>query len=153
MVNIKCSTQDSLCNAAHTAGMTISLSDTSSLPLPVLSIPVIGIEVSFPIRIVQSHLLGRLPFALTGFRAKMVFATIVQCLLTVEYSTTVFTDEVEVRVITRSILTTSIKRLSLIATSIRAVIMLAPNQLRGPTGNLSCANFASHNWSIAQNVR
>lgn len=147
MVNIKGFIQFYLGDTADLAGMIIPLSGSASLPLPILAIPMIGIKVAFPSRIIQPHLPLRLPPSFTLPRAKAVFGSFMA--FRVNNVTAILTSKIKLWIIAGSIYATSINRLTFVATFIRAIRMLATLNLRSLAFEFLATYFTSHTRSIA----
>ena len=149
MVNIKSFPQFYFSDATNSANMVISLSGSASLSFPVLAIPMVGIKIALPRRIIGSHLSLGLPFTLAGFRTKVVFASVERRTLAVENLTTKLTRKIKLWIIIGGIFTTSINRLPLITTFIGTIRMLATLDLRSLADGFLTTYFANHNRSIA----
>lgn len=149
MMNIKRFTQFHLGDTANLASVIIPLSSPTPLPFPILAIPMIGAKVTFPISIIQSHLILRQPFTPARFRAEVMIPPIKQGTLTMKDITAILASKIKFWVITRCIHATSISRLSLITAHIRAIRMLTTLNLRSLTVELFATYLTPHTRSIA----
>ena len=149
MVNIKGFTQCHLGDTADLASVIIPLSSSASLSLPIFSIPMVSAKVTFPVSIIQSHLLLRQPPTPAGFRAEVMLPSVKQRVLTVKDITAILTGKIKFWIITRCVHTASINRLPLVTTLIRAIRMMATLDLRSLAVKLFATYFTSHTRSIA----
>lgn len=138
-------------NLADLTNMSISLACPSFLSFPIFAIPVIGIKIAPPTRIISTQLAIRLPFPFAGFRTKMVLTPIIKRALPMKDFTTILTDKVKLWFITRSIYPTSINRLPLVSARIGTIKMLAALNLRSLAIKLFTTDFTDtfHIRSIA----